>query len=139
MQPESNCLLALLFEDIAFSDHMMPQVTHDCHVLEIGLDSDMCGTTQECDDEIEQEDGKGAQLIFRIVRIPFQVAFVSGNLKLRLHVEQNSKTRKVRREWGLFCSNTGAHEEDVVQIWALDSTCLANRRLMDFSLSLCCR
>ena len=50
---------------------------------------------QECDDEIEEDDGQGGQVIFRVVRIPFKVAFVTGNLKLRLHVEQDSRIGQV--------------------------------------------
>ena len=50
---------------------------------------------QECHDEIEEDDGKGGQVIFRVVRIPFKVAFVTGNLKLRLHVEQDSRVGQV--------------------------------------------
>lgn len=51
---------------------------------------------QECHDEIEEDDPSGRQRIFRIVRIPFRVAFVTGNLKLRLKVEQSPKTGEVR-------------------------------------------
>ena len=50
---------------------------------------------QECHDEIEEDDGQGGQVIFRVVRIPFKVAFVTGNLKLRLHVEQDSRVGQV--------------------------------------------
>lgn len=44
---------------------------------------------------MREEDEAGAQKIFRIVRIPFKVAFVSGNLKMRLNVEQSPKTGEV--------------------------------------------
>lgn len=50
---------------------------------------------QVCDDTIEEDDGQGNQKIFRVIRIPFRVVFVSGNLKLRFHVEQSSKAGKV--------------------------------------------
>lgn len=52
----------------------------------------------ECDDELREEGSDGAQSLFRVVRIPFRVAFVTGNLKLRLNVEQNPNTRKVHFE-----------------------------------------
>ncbi|DBA74936.1 TPA: hypothetical protein ACH3X2_009264 [Trebouxia sp. C0005] len=48
-----------------------------------------------CDDTIEEDDGQGNQKIFRVIRIPFRVVFVSGNLKLRFHVEQSRKAGKV--------------------------------------------
>lgn len=47
-------------------------------------------------DEIEADDGQGRQEIFRVVRIPFRVAFVTGNLKLRLGVTQDRKAGEVR-------------------------------------------
>ncbi|KAA6417138.1 MAG: hypothetical protein FRX49_12893 [Trebouxia sp. A1-2] len=50
---------------------------------------------QVCDDTIEEDDGQGNQKIFRVIRIPFRVVFVSGNLKLRFHVEQSRKAGKV--------------------------------------------
>ena len=50
---------------------------------------------QVCDDTVEEDDGEGAQTLFRVVRIPFRVLFVTGNLKMRLHVEQDSKTGHV--------------------------------------------
>ena len=50
---------------------------------------------QVCDDTVEEDDGEGAQTLFRLVRIPFRVLFVTGNLKMRLHVEQDSKTGHV--------------------------------------------
>ena len=50
---------------------------------------------QECHDEIEEDDDSGRQQIFRIVRIPFRVSFITGNLKLRLRVEQSPKTGEV--------------------------------------------
>ena len=51
---------------------------------------------QECVDETEGDDGQGREQIFRVVRIPFRVAFVTGNLKLRLGVDQDRKAGKVR-------------------------------------------
>ncbi len=50
---------------------------------------------QECVDEVEGDDGQGRQQIFRVVRIPFRVAFVTGNLKLRLAVDQDQKAGRV--------------------------------------------
>ena len=50
---------------------------------------------QVCDDTVEEDDGEGGQTLFRVVRIPFRVLFVTGNLKMRLHVEQDSKTGHV--------------------------------------------
>ena len=44
---------------------------------------------QECQDEDLVEDGFGKQELFRTVRIPFRVAVVTGNLKLRMHVTQS--------------------------------------------------
>ena len=44
---------------------------------------------------MEKDDGKGAVQLFRVVRIPFRVACVSGNLKMRLRVNQDRRTRKV--------------------------------------------
>lgn len=35
------------------------------------------------------EDGLGKEELFRTVRIPFRVAVVTGNLKLRMHVTQS--------------------------------------------------
>jgi hypothetical protein len=52
----------------------------------------------ECHDEVQEDDGAGRQKIFRVVRIPFKVAFVSGNLKLRLHVVQCRQTGKIHFE-----------------------------------------
>ncbi|KAK9792676.1 hypothetical protein WJX73_007188 [Symbiochloris irregularis] len=49
----------------------------------------------ECHDEVREEGEAGAQTIFRIVRIPFKVAFVTGNLKMRLNVEQSPKTGEI--------------------------------------------
>ncbi|KAK9829915.1 hypothetical protein WJX72_008625 [[Myrmecia] bisecta] len=49
----------------------------------------------ECDDTVEADDGAGGQTLFRIVRIPFKVMFVAGNLKLRLRVEQDSRTGQI--------------------------------------------
>ena len=51
---------------------------------------------QECLDTVEEDDGRGRQKLFRIVRIPFRVVCVSGNLKMRLRVEQDCGTRTVR-------------------------------------------
>ena len=45
---------------------------------------------------MEKDDGNGAVQLFRVVRIPFRVACVSGNLKMRLRVNQDWRTRKVR-------------------------------------------
>ena len=50
---------------------------------------------QVCDDTIEEDDGKGNQTLFRVIRVPFRVVFVSGNLKLRFHVKQSRKEGKV--------------------------------------------
>ena len=50
---------------------------------------------QVCDDTIEEDDGQGNQTIFRVIRVPFRVVFVSGNLKLRFHVQQSRKEGKV--------------------------------------------
>ncbi len=44
---------------------------------------------------MEKDDGQGAVQLFRVVRIPFRVACVSGNLKMRLRVNQDRRTRKV--------------------------------------------
>ena len=44
---------------------------------------------------MEKDDHTGAEQLFRIVRIPFRVACVSGNLKMRLRVNQDRRTRKV--------------------------------------------
>lgn len=52
--------------------------------------------SQVCDDTIEEDDGQGNQKIFRVIRIPFRVVFVSGNLKLRFHVQQSREAGKVR-------------------------------------------
>ena len=57
---------------------------------------------QECLDTVEEDDGRGRQKLFRIVRIPFRVLCVSGNLKMRLRVEQDCRTRTVRLS-GLRC------------------------------------
>lgn len=51
---------------------------------------------QECHDTVEEDDGRGRQKLFRLVRIPFRVVCVSGNLKMRLRVEQDRSTRQVR-------------------------------------------
>lgn len=50
---------------------------------------------QVCDDTIEEDDGQGNQKLFRVIRVPFRVVFVSGNLKLRFHVQQSQKDGKV--------------------------------------------
>lgn len=49
----------------------------------------------ESEDEIQEEEPSGAQKIFRIVRIPFKVSFISGNLKMRLHIEQSPQTGEI--------------------------------------------
>ena len=51
---------------------------------------------QECQDEDAVEDGLGRQELFRTVRIPFRVAVVTGNLKLRMHVTQSWPDGSVR-------------------------------------------
>lgn len=48
-----------------------------------------------CDDTIQEDDGDGNQTIFRVIRVPFRVAFVSGNLKLRFHVQQSRNDGKI--------------------------------------------
>ena len=45
---------------------------------------------------MEEDDHSGAVQLFRVVRIPFRVACVSGTLKMRLRVNQDRRTRKVR-------------------------------------------
>lgn len=50
---------------------------------------------QVCNDTIEEDDGQGNQTLFRVIRVPFRVVFVSGNLKLRFHVQQSQKDGKV--------------------------------------------
>jgi len=56
--------------------------------------------------------------LFRVVRIPFRVACVSGNLKMRLRVNQDRRTRKVRRP-------SMNHREPPSHA---DQTCTARRR-----------
>ena len=60
---------------------------------------------QECYDERGEQENQqpGAETLFRIVRIPFKVAIVSGNLKLRLHVTQSSKTGEVSQSCMQAC------------------------------------
>lgn len=48
-----------------------------------------------CDDTIEEDDGQGNQKLYRVIRVPFRVVFVSGNLKMRFYVEQSQKDGKV--------------------------------------------
>ena len=61
-----------------------------------GISRPVASLLQVCDDTVEEDDGEGGQTLFRVVRIPFRVLFVTGNLKMRLHVEQDSKTGHVR-------------------------------------------
>ncbi|KAL3160133.1 hypothetical protein ABBQ32_010906 [Trebouxia sp. C0010 RCD-2024] len=49
-----------------------------------------------CDDTIEEDDGQGNQTLFRIIRVPFRVVFVSGNLKLRFRVRQSRQDGKIK-------------------------------------------
>ena len=53
------------------------------------------GPITECVDTVEEDDGCGRQVLFRVVRIPFRVLCVSGNLKMRLRVQQDRRTRQV--------------------------------------------
>ena len=57
---------------------------------------------QVCDDTIEEDDGQGNQTLFRVVRVPFRVVFVSGNLKLRFRVKQS-------RHWICMCISAFVH------------------------------
>lgn len=59
------------------------------------LASRLACCAQVCDDTVEEDDGQGNQTIFRIVRVPFRVVFVSGNLKLRFRVTQSRQDGKV--------------------------------------------
>lgn len=45
------------------------------------------------------------QKIRRTVRVPFKAAFVTGNLKLRLWVEQSTETGEVRLLSSAFASS----------------------------------
>ena len=60
---------------------------------------------QVCDDTVEEDDGQGNQTIFRVIRVPFRVVFVSGNLKLRFHVKQSRQDGKVHM-LGLHTAST---------------------------------
>lgn len=82
---------------------------NDCKSLRGFLEAKSCGITsllllvhikvlvimQVCDDTIEEDDGEGNQRIFRVIRVPFRVVFVSGNLKMRFHVQQSRQDGKV--------------------------------------------
>ena len=62
---------------------------------------------QECHDEDREVDAEGVEKLFRVVRIPFRVAVVTGNLKLRMHVRQCRKAGEARPSacsWVLCCS-----------------------------------
>lgn len=48
-----------------------------------------------CEDTIEEDDGQGNQKLYRVIRVPFRVVFVSGNLKMRFHVQQSQREGKV--------------------------------------------
>ena len=67
------------------------------HVLSLLLLLGVIGLVimQVCDDTIEEDDGEGNQRIFRVIRVPFRVVFVSGNLKMRFHVQQSRQDGKV--------------------------------------------
>lgn len=69
--------------------------SHATSMLTQTLASRLACCAQVCDDTVEEDDGQGNQTIFRIVRVPFRVVFVSGNLKLRFRVTQSRQDGKV--------------------------------------------
>ena len=61
-----------------------------------GIGTNWLMLVQECKDTVQEDDSFGRQVLHRHVRIPFTISYFSGNIKMKLEVENNRRKNEVK-------------------------------------------